>query len=116
MAYTLPADHLVVVRVDYVDSQGHPASVDGAVGWSATPTNIVNVTVDPEDSQICTITPASQLGTAQVVATADADLGDGVRNIITTMDVTVVAGEAVSGTISPTGSPQPIAPHAEPRP
>jgi hypothetical protein len=54
------------------------------------------------------------LGTAQVVATADVDLGAGVQSLITTMDITVVAGQAVAGTISPTGPAEPIAPHPAP--
>jgi hypothetical protein len=32
-----------------------------------------------------------------------------VRELITTMDVEIVAGEAIAGTITPVGEPQPIA-------
>jgi hypothetical protein len=44
---------------------------------------------------------------ANRTATADADLGEGVSEIVCTMDVEVVAGTAVVGTITPTGEPQP---------
>jgi hypothetical protein len=108
MAYTLPGDRLIVVRVDYVDGAGHPATVDGDVTWSTSASEIASVTVDAGDTQQCTITPAGTLGTAQITATADADLGSGSRELVTMLDVTVVAGEAVAGVISPVGEPQPI--------
>jgi hypothetical protein len=47
-------------------------------------------------------------------ATADADLGDGVRELNTLLDVTLVAGEAVTGTINVVGDPQPITPPVKP--
>ena len=50
-----------------------------------------------------------------MTATADADLGEGVRRLTTVCDIEVVAGEAVSGTIQPVGEPEPVAPHPEPR-
>ena len=108
MAYTLPGDKLVTMRVDYVDADGHPATVDGEVTWASSAAEIADVQVDAGDSHICTVTPGTTLGTAQITATADADLGAGVRELITTLDVTVVAGEAVAGTISPVGDPQPL--------
>jgi hypothetical protein len=49
-----------------------------------------------------------------MTAYADADLGERVRELATTMDVTVMAGEAVAGTITPVGEPEPI-PHVDHR-
>lgn len=108
MAYTLPIDKMIQVRVDYVDAHGNPAKVDGAVTWDTSAANIVTVDPDNADSQVCTITPASNIGTAQISAHADADLGSGSRPLVTTLDIEVVAGEAMAGTISPVGEPQPI--------
>jgi hypothetical protein len=108
MAYTLPSDMYVTLRVDYVDAHNHPALVDGDVTWSSSAPGVADVEVDPADSQQCKIIAGATLGTAQITATADADLGAGVRNISTIMDVTVVAGEAVAGVISPVGEAQPI--------
>jgi hypothetical protein len=113
--YTLPVDKLVSVQVAYVDAQGNPATVDGAVVWASSDDTLLTVSVDAEDSTICTVTPVGEAGQAQVSATADADLGDGIRELITLCDIEVVAGEAVAGTIQPLGDPQPIAPHVEPR-
>jgi hypothetical protein len=108
MAYTLPADRMVVVRVDYVDGAGNPAMIDGPVTWDTSAAEVVTVDADDADSQQCTITATGLLGTAQVSAHADADLGSGTRALVTTLDVTTVAGEAVAGVISPVGEPQPI--------
>jgi hypothetical protein len=112
MSYQLPNDKLIVVKVSYVDAKGNPASVDGDVVWDTSNNSVATIEPDQLDSAQCKII-AGGLGTAQVSATADADLGDGVREIVTTLDVTVIAGEAVAGTISPVGEAQPQAPHPE---
>ena len=110
MAYTLPIDKFIEVQIAYVDSHGNPAVVDGDVAWASSNPAVLAVVVDPADSTHATVTPQGGLSSAQVVATADADLGAGIRQIITTLDVTLVAGEAVAGTISVDGDPQPIPP------
>jgi hypothetical protein len=106
--YTLPDDKQVEVQVAYVDAKGHPASVDGEVDWTTSDQAICNIAVNPDDSTKVMLTPAANLGTAQITATADADLGEGVTEIITILDVQIVGGQAVSGTIAPTGEQQPI--------
>jgi hypothetical protein len=108
MAYNLPDAYEIKVQVSYVDAEGNPAVVDGQVAWESSDTAIVTVTVDGADSSNATVSATGTLGQTQVTATADADMGAGVRNIITTMDITVVAGEAVAGTITPVGSATPI--------
>ena len=115
MAYTLPVDMLVVVQVAYVDGHGNPAAVDGPVQWDTSNAAIVDIRTDANDTTLCTLTAVGTLGTAQVTAEADADLGNGIRTLVTTLDVTTVAGEAVAGSISVVGEAQPVAPHVEPR-
>jgi uncharacterized protein YjdB len=101
MAYTLPNDKQVTVQVTYEDAKGNPATVDGEVTWASSDEDIATVEVDDTDSTKAVITPGDTLGNSQITATADADLGAGVREIICTMDLTTVAGEAVVGRISP---------------
>jgi hypothetical protein len=113
--YTLPVDHLVKMRVSYVDAAGNPAVVDGSVHWETSDESIATITVDAGDSTIVTVMPAGDLGQVQIRAVADADLGSGVRNLVTIADITVVAGEAVAGVIQPISEAEPIAPHPEPR-
>jgi hypothetical protein len=107
MAYTLGNDMVVQIKVAYVDAKGNPATVDGEVTWASSDTNIATVDVDDADSFTAQVTPGTQIGQMQVTARADADLGNGTREIITTMDVEIVAGEAVAGTITPVGEPTP---------
>jgi hypothetical protein len=103
--YTLPTDKTVRMQVAYVDAEGNPATVDGDVAWTSSDEALATVTPDTTDSTIVTIDPIGGVGQVQITATADADLGAGTRELITTADITIVAGEAVAGTISPLGAP-----------
>jgi Bacterial Ig-like domain (group 2) len=104
--YTLPVDHTVKMQVAYVDAAGNPATIDGDVIWASSDTLLATVAADLADSTIVTVTPLA-LGQVQITATADADIGTGVRELITTSDITIVGGEAVSGTIQPVGELEP---------
>lgn len=109
MAYKLATGMQVGVQVSYVDAKGHPATVDGDVEWSSSDEMIATVTADAADSTKATVVGVGTvLGIAQVIATADADLGQGVRQIMTTSDVEVVAGEAIAGQITVTGEAVPV--------
>ena len=108
MAYTLPSGKEIELQVSYVDQAGNPAAVDGPVTWASSNTAILTIVAEPTDSTICMATTIGPVGTAQVTATADADLGTGVKSLVTMLDVTVVAGEAVAGTIAPVGEPTPV--------
>jgi len=108
MSYSLAVGMQVHVKVTYVDAAGNPAVIDGEVAWSSSDDTIAAVFVSSTDSSEAVIRPVGPVGQVQITATADADLGAGVRNIITPMDVTIVAGEAMSGTIEPTGPAEPI--------
>lgn len=106
MAYTLPSGMKVDIKVAYIDLAGNPAVVDGDVEWSTSDPSLASVTATGPDSAV--IHTMGPVGQCQIIATADADLGEGVRELITPMDLTIAAGEAISGTISPTGPAQPI--------
>jgi hypothetical protein len=106
--YTLPVDHTVQMQVAYVDAQGNPATIDGEVTWESSDVAIAIVSVDSSDSTRVRVTPVGPLGQVQVTAKCDADIGEGTRELITTSDIEVVGGEAVSGTISPVGEAEPM--------
>jgi len=112
MAYTLPDGYQVEVAIAYVDAGGNPATVDGNVTWSSSDPTILTVTADTTVAQQmqAIVAATGALGNAQVQASADADLGSGITTLNTLMDVTVVAGQAVSGTIQPVGAAEPIPP------
>jgi len=106
MAYTMPVDTFIEIQVAYVDAHGNPAKVDGDVQWTSSNPSIASVdSTGPDAAKVTTLGP---LGTTQIVAAADADLGEGTRELLTTLDVTIVAGEAVAGTINVTSPPQPV--------
>jgi hypothetical protein len=106
--YTLPVDKQVVMKVSYVDAHGNPAKVDGDVVWASSDDDILNVQRNEDDTTQCRVMPMGEVGQAQVTATADADLGDGTRELVCTAEIEVIGGEAVGGTISPVGEPSPI--------
>jgi hypothetical protein len=112
--YTLPVEFSVRMQVGYVDANGNKAKVDGEVSWETSDDTMLTVEVDPVDSTVCRVRAVGAAGQAQVQATADADLGDGVRELITLCDIEVVAGEAVAGMIQPLGAPE--GPHPDQQP
>jgi hypothetical protein len=103
--YTLPVAMQIEMQVSYVDAGGNAAAVDGEVDWASSNEAIATVAVDADDSTKVIVAAGGTLGQVQITATADADLGAGVRSLITVADIEVVAGEAVAGTISPVGTP-----------
>jgi hypothetical protein len=104
MAYTLRNDQQIGLAIAYVDADGNPAAIDGEVSWSSSDENVARV--DPTSGDEVTLI-AENNGTCQIRAEADADLGSGVRSLITLLDVEVVSGEAVAGVITPVGEPMP---------
>ena len=113
MAYTLPVDKMVVVAVQYADAAGNVVDLpQGNVQWETSDPTILGAQADANDDQQCSLTPAGTVGNAQVTCTGS---NPDSSQVIATLDVTVVSGDAVTGTIQPTGEPQPIGPHVEPR-
>lgn len=114
--YTLPVDHTVKLQVAYTDAKGNPATIDGEVTWESSDAGLAIVNVDPGNSTVCRVVPVGFVGQVQVTAKADADLGDGVRELLTTCDIEMVGGEAVTGSIQPVGAPDPVIPSTGPVP
>jgi hypothetical protein len=106
MAYTLPADKQVQLKISYLDANGNPATVDDAgVTWDSSDEDIASC--QPTTGEEVSLIPGTKIGNCQISAKADADLGEGVRELVTLLDVIVVGGEAVTGTIEPVGEPVP---------
>jgi hypothetical protein len=104
MAYTLPDDMQVTLTISYVDKNGNPANIDGDVVWASSDENVARVIPTNINQNVeVMLVPAQTagLGTCQISATADADMGDGTSNIVTLFDVQIVAGTAVAGTVTP---------------
>jgi hypothetical protein len=109
MAYTLPVGLQVQLKVEFLDAAGNHAKVDGDPMWSSSNPDICSVAAEPGNPYLAHLLGVD-IGAAQVIVEADADLGDGVREVVCTLDVNIVAGEAVIGVITPSGEPAPPSP------
>lgn len=117
MAAILRDDQQVDLSVAFTDRFGNTASVDGAPVWSEA--NGLMTLTPSADGLSCTCVPVGSLGSTQVSVSADADLGSGVTALIGTLDVTIVAGQAVGLTVSfgtPSDVPAPAPAPVDPAP
>lgn len=94
------------VSIEIKDKFGNPASVDGAPTWSLTDPSKGSLAAS-DDGMSAIFTPAGQVGEVMIQVSADADLGEGVKAIIGELPVTLVAGEAVSVSVS-SGEPSDV--------
>lgn len=82
-----------------VDAKGNLAKVDGAPTWAVTDESLATLEV-AEDGMSAVVKPVGPLGTFSVQVKADADLGEGVAEIMGELAVELVAGDAVAIAIS----------------
>jgi len=91
------------VAVAFKTDKGNPAPVDGVPVWASSNEAAVVVTA-AADGLSAELTTPGGLGTAQISVTADADLGEGVVEIIGLLDVEVKPAGATIVEITP-GTP-----------
>ena len=84
----------VTLSISPKGAAGNPAPVQD-VTWEVSDPTIVTVTPDAANPLSAVVTTTGTLGTAQVSASADADMGDGVKTITGVLDIEVRASEAV---------------------
>jgi hypothetical protein len=98
----LLANHAVDVAVQFVNSSGNPAEVDGAVDWMSSNPAVATVEAHATDDKLATITAGPSAGEAVITAVADADLGEGTAEVEAVVSITVIArGVAIGGEITP---------------
>jgi hypothetical protein len=94
----------VKVSIAPVDAKGNPAKVDGIPTWESS--DIALLTVIPADDGMSAYAFATgPLGTAQISVQVDADLGEGVKLLVGTLDIEIIASDAVSLSIA-AGTPE----------
>ena len=93
MALTLTDSQKAALTIAPVDAKGAPASLDGAPVWASSDETIVTVaaSADGLSAEVSAVRP----GAATVTVTGDSLIGDGTTPIVGTLDVTVIAGQAV---------------------
>jgi hypothetical protein len=115
MASTMTSGTLGTVSVQWVDAGGNPAPVDGPTAWATSDASIVSIQTQPGappggpptpgNPNICNLYAPGPIGTASIQATADADMGPDVKSITAVLDITVIGGQAVAGTLTFTQGP-----------
>jgi hypothetical protein len=95
MTEELSIDQKFNVRIGSItDRAGNPARLDSVPTWDSSNTTALTVTAAP-DGMSAVVTAGDVMADAVLVTMrADADLGEGVREIIGTLQVNVTAGEA----------------------
>lgn len=93
----------VELSIKPVTAAGNPATVDGAPVWGVSNPDVGTMVV-AADGMSAKFVTSGKLGTAQINVTADADMGSGTTPINGTLDIEVVASQAVGFSIV-TGTP-----------
>lgn len=106
MSGRITTEQRVSVTVNPLTAGGNIAPIDGVVAFSSSDLSVAFVEALGDHSALVT---AVGLGVAQITAEFDADLGEGVRTIVATGAIEVVAAEAVSAEIV-FGTPEVIPP------
>jgi hypothetical protein len=104
MSLILTATQQATYTVAFVDGKGNPAPVQGVPVWASSMPTVLAVTPAP-DGMSCLAKAVGPLGTAQLSVTADAELDEDVTEIVGLDTIQVVAGQAVSASMTP-GTPE----------
>lgn len=94
MEFNISATQEFVLRIGAIkDSKGNLAQVDGPPVWATDNTDLVALS-PAADGMSCRVRAIGVVGSANVQATADADIGPGVDNIIGVGQVNIGPGKA----------------------
>ncbi len=102
MALVLSVIQKVGLSLQPVDAEGNPALVED-VRWAVANPEVATLIVS--DDNLTAELIANTVGSTQVSVQVDAHIGEGVNVLVGSLDVQVVAAEAVSITIV-AGSPE----------
>lgn len=95
MAVVLTVSQKVSASITPVDAKGNPAPIDGVPAWSSSNPDIASV-VPAEDGLSAVIVATGVVGDTQVSVSADADLGEGVTQIVAIGDLSIRPDQAVA--------------------
>lgn len=114
MALTLQVTQQFPIEIQPVDARGNPAAVDGAPVWSVSDETLLKVEA-ADDGLSAVVSALGPVGSAQVTVRADARMGPEVREIVGTLDVSLIAAEAATLRLVP-GVPTEIEAGPQPEP
>jgi hypothetical protein len=95
MALVLTDSQEVELTLRPKTAAGNVGKVDGTPAWTSSAPDVIAV-APAADGLSAKATTTGKLGTAQVQCVADADMGDGVKEITAVLTVEVNPGAAVS--------------------
>ena len=104
MAATMQVGSYATASVEWKDKGGNTVKVDGPTKWESSNPSVCEATGAPGNPQIANLYAPGGVGAVKIEATADADLGDGVKAVTAVLDIEVISGEAVGGEITFTPS------------
>ena len=107
---TMQVGTMATLSVEWKDKGGNTVAVDGPTSWVSSDPATVQVQVATGNPQIANLYAPGPIGTASVQATADADLGEGVKSVTATISITVTGGQATGGEITFTQYPSQVPP------
>ena len=81
------------LSIAIADRFGNPAKVDGVPQWAVSDESVASLEV-AEDGMSAMLVPVGPVGIVMVQAKADADMGEGVKEILGEMEVEMIAGDA----------------------
>lgn len=93
MLVTTTSEEKILVTLNPVTAAGNPAQVDGTPSWVVVSGD---ATIEPSTDGLSCYLISGTVGNSVITVTADADLGEGVREITDTIDYAVVSAEASS--------------------
>ena len=96
MATTMTDVQHADAAIKYQTAAGNPAKVDGVPVWASSDESAISVT-PAADGFSARIDSVGGLGKFQVTVKADADMGEGVKELTSVLDIEVIASEAAQG-------------------
>jgi len=104
MSETMSVGSFAILQATWRGSHGNDAKVDGDTVWASSDPSVCAVAIYTEDSRLSIVFAPGGLGAAQVQATADADLGEGVKSVTALITIEVIGGRERAGRIEFTRS------------
>lgn len=95
MGFALKSSQKLPCTITVTDAHGNPASLDGPATWGVSDDSLASVDV-ATDGLSATVVPKGPTGDVTVSVTGDGDLTSGVKTIVGTLDLSIVAADAVS--------------------
>lgn len=101
MAVMITEEEKVLLKVFPKTKKGNPAKVDGKPVWASSNPDVVVLEEAHPDGFAVYAKAVGPVGVSQVTVKVDADLGEGVKELVARLDVEVVAAEAATLEVTP---------------